>query len=223
MTRTKRETRRGVAWAVLAGLAVEGRIAIDASVGGNRRVGGSAVTISDAGHPAYADFMNSGGPRGGMLLARANLGNFEHSILRAFRGDSIEIISDGSDGGEARVRVHGTDDFYWLVEYELIKGAFVNGDPKPLTADLDALRSWVEDLAPDLVDRATAKAITTLRRPYPQSAELAMKYHEISRNDELLIPLLEHGKAGENRELARSIANRLSDETRRTEYLEKLK
>lgn len=67
----------------------------------------------------------------GLMLARANLGNFEHSIVRAFRGDTVEIISDGSDGGEARVRVRGSDDTYWLVEYELIKGAFLAGDPKP--------------------------------------------------------------------------------------------
>ncbi len=35
---------------------------------------GSAVLLNDAGYPAFADFHGSGGPAGGMLLARANCG-----------------------------------------------------------------------------------------------------------------------------------------------------
>ena len=59
---------------VFGGLAVGGGIAIDASVGGNPRVGGAAVAVSDAGYPAYADFLGSGGPRRGIVLARADSG-----------------------------------------------------------------------------------------------------------------------------------------------------
>ena len=47
-------------------------VAIDASVGGNPRTSGVAVT--DAGYPAFADFLGSGGPHRGMLLARAASG-----------------------------------------------------------------------------------------------------------------------------------------------------
>lgn len=35
---------------------------------------GSAVLLNDTGYPAFADFHGSGGPAGGMLLARANCG-----------------------------------------------------------------------------------------------------------------------------------------------------
>ena len=35
---------------------------------------GSAILVNDTGYPAYADFHGSGGPAGGMLLARANCG-----------------------------------------------------------------------------------------------------------------------------------------------------
>jgi len=56
---------------ILAGLAALG-VALDPSVGGNPRASGVAVT--DAGYPAYADFLGSGGPHRGMVLARAASG-----------------------------------------------------------------------------------------------------------------------------------------------------
>jgi len=49
------------------------------------------------------------------------------SSLRAFRGDWGEVINDGSDGQAAVVRVHGADDFFWLVELELIKAVYIAG------------------------------------------------------------------------------------------------
>ncbi len=56
---------------VFRGLAKQG-IDLPESVGGNPRV--FSVLITDAGFPAFSDFHGSGGPRGGMLLARASAG-----------------------------------------------------------------------------------------------------------------------------------------------------
>jgi len=56
---------------IFQGLARQG-VDLPPSVGGNERV--SAVLITDAGFPAYSDFHGSGGPFGGMLLARASAG-----------------------------------------------------------------------------------------------------------------------------------------------------
>ncbi len=61
------------------------------------------------------------------LVGKLDLLDFPASAMRAFRGESIEILNDGSNGGEASVRVRGTDDLYWLVEYELIRMAFKGG------------------------------------------------------------------------------------------------
>lgn len=57
---------------VFAGLTRSG-VDIDASVGGNPRV--FRILISDAGYPAYADFIGTKGPLGGRLLARATAGD----------------------------------------------------------------------------------------------------------------------------------------------------
>ena len=65
-----------------------------------------------------------------LMAGRLNFANQSGSTIRAFRGDSIEIINDGQDGEAAIVRVHGSDDIYWLLEYELIQRAFDVGIPK---------------------------------------------------------------------------------------------
>ncbi|MCG8670801.1 MAG: CehA/McbA family metallohydrolase [Pseudomonadales bacterium] len=64
-----------------------------------------------------------------LMMLRANIPNFTSSRMRAFRGESIEVINDGSDGEAAVVRVHGTDDRYWLVETVLMQEALKEGRP----------------------------------------------------------------------------------------------
>ena len=63
----------------------------------------------------------------GLVYAEANLTDFNQSNLRAFRGQAAEVISDGSDGSAAVVRVSGVDDVHWLVEYTLFAGAVDEG------------------------------------------------------------------------------------------------
>lgn len=65
-----------------------------------------------------------------LLMGAADVQSFAKSTLRAFNGTEIEVISDGSAGGEARVRVHGRDDRMWLVELELIKRVALSGQTK---------------------------------------------------------------------------------------------
>lgn len=57
----------------------------------------------------------------GIVLGQLDLGAWEQSVLRAFEGQSAEVLADGSDGGAAIVRVTGVDAPHWLVEYTLIK------------------------------------------------------------------------------------------------------
>ncbi len=57
--------------------------------------------------------------------------------IRAFRGERVEILSDGSDGSDAVVRVHGSDDVFWIVEYEFMRLALRElGLPKARTRPL---------------------------------------------------------------------------------------
>jgi len=68
----------------------------------------------------------------GLVFAEVDLGSFNESVLRGFRGDTAEVLSDGSDGGPAVVRVTGSDDYFWVVEYTLIASAIADGG-RPLS------------------------------------------------------------------------------------------
>lgn len=55
----------------------------------------------------------------GLVLGQLDVAGQTESRVRAFRGDTMEVLADGSDGGDAIVRVTGTDATHWLVEYTL--------------------------------------------------------------------------------------------------------
>ena len=63
--------------------------------------------------------------------------DFPQSTLRAFRATRVEVLSDGALGGAARVRIHGVDDTFWLIEHELIRQAAHGGQGKPLSQSLN--------------------------------------------------------------------------------------
>lgn len=69
-----------------------------------------------------------------LLVARLDLQDFPQSVLRGFRGERMEIIADGRDGQPARLRVHGHDDRFWLVELELIRRVVQGGGVKTPSA-----------------------------------------------------------------------------------------
>jgi hypothetical protein len=72
----------------------------------------------------------------GILAGSLRFDNFAASVLRAFRAESVEIVNDGRDGNAAVVRVHGTDDYFWLLELELLRRAFAAGLDKRLSTPL---------------------------------------------------------------------------------------
>lgn len=90
-----------------------------------------AVAIEDCAQASPERFEEVG-----FLFGQLNITSFESSILRAFRGESIEIVNDGADGEAAVVRVHGTDDYFWVVEYTLIREALSKGTDKGLSEPL---------------------------------------------------------------------------------------
>lgn len=65
------------------------------------------------------------------VLGTLNLTDLAASTLRGFRGTRATVLRDGSDGGAAVVRVEGTDDTHWLVEYELIGQKIAEGGKAP--------------------------------------------------------------------------------------------
>ncbi len=75
----------------------------------------------------------------GLVIGKLSVSDFQGSSLHQFRGDSLEIVSDGSDGEAAVVDVHGSDDRFWLVELTLLRESYVDGTERRLTDlyDLD--------------------------------------------------------------------------------------
>ena len=63
----------------------------------------------------------------GFVFAVPDIFQFEQSVLRAFKADTVEVLNDGSGGGAAVVRARGSDAFHWLVEHTLIKQAASSG------------------------------------------------------------------------------------------------
>lgn len=99
------------------------------------------------------------------IIARPQIADFPQSILRAFRGERIEVVSDGRDG-EARVRVHGVDDIQWLVELELVKQVVLSGGRKDLSEQL-GLELTVDYVLP--ADSRVLRIEVTARNLLPEA------------------------------------------------------
>lgn len=91
--------------------------------------------------------------------------------------------------------------------------------------DIDAMREWAKTQSPDTTDRVTGTAIarsTELNQQldFSEASALALKYHEASGNDEVLIGFLSSSAAHSNKDKARELAVRISDAAQREEILE---
>jgi hypothetical protein len=93
--------------------------------------------------------------------------------------------------------------------------------------DLDRMREWAAKESPAMTDRTTGKALASILNrsggmKFAQATDLALHYHEGGGGDELLLPLLDHWEAKQNADVARKLADRISDEKKREEILRKL-
>lgn len=84
-----------------------------------------AVPMKDCAQAADDNFYELA-----LMSLRAHIPDFTTSKMRAFRGDAIEVLQDGSNGEAAIVRVYGADDTYWLVETVLMQESLKEGLPQ---------------------------------------------------------------------------------------------
>ncbi len=94
--------------------------------------------------------------------------------------------------------------------------------------DFDSLREWVGNQARDSVDTITAEALGKgangdYKIKFAAAADLAVEYSAQSGNDEVLAGFLTSQAARRNKTIARDLAAKISDETRRAEILNFLK
>jgi hypothetical protein len=107
---------------------------------------------------------------------------------------------------------------------------FLVSDQKKITRDdIEKLREWAKSQSPEVADRATGMALAnSLRRDgkmeYSDIAALAVEYHNASGSDDVLVPLLKdwQSRQDENKEQARALAGKISNEEVRHEILRQL-
>ena len=94
--------------------------------------------------------------------------------------------------------------------------------------DLDTMREWTKTQAPDSTDKITGEALAGLlqngrKMNFGEASELAVHYRETSGNDDVLTSFLDSWPARKNKDQARVLAEKISDDKRREEILTKLK
>lgn len=98
------------------------------------------------------DGCNQAGPERfgelGIMMGTLNPDIYK-SILRSFKGESAEVVSDGADGGPAVVRVTGVDETFWLLELELLRQMVFDGKTKPLSGPMGLEITVEYTLAPE--------------------------------------------------------------------------
>ncbi len=98
---------------------------------------------------------------------------------------------------------------------------------KITTEALDAMRGWANSQDPGSADRLTGSALASVLENrdtmnFAEAAELAVKYHEASGNDDVLVNFLGDSE-GKNKKAAIKLAEKISDPARREEVLKKFK
>jgi hypothetical protein len=104
-------------------------------------------------------------------------------------------------------------------------------DQRKITRDdIEKLREWTKSQSPEKVDRATGRALANSLRTdgkmeFSEVAALAVDYHNASGSDEVIVPLLwnRQSRRNENKEQARALAGKISDEKVRNQILDDLK
>ncbi len=104
----------------------------------------------------------------------------------------------------------------------------ISPERKVTREDLDVMREWVTTQAPDSTGTVTGRVLANASRnggniEFSEAAELALEYHTAAGNDEVLASFLNSQSALQNKEQARVLTENISDPTRRSEILIKLK
>ena len=99
---------------------------------------------------------------------------------------------------------------------------------KVTAEEVDAMRSWLDRQAPGMTDSITGKALAEAAQErgkfkFEEAAALALKYHQSSGNDDVLVGFLEGFYARSNLDQAVQLAENIKDAKRREEILEQLK
>jgi len=94
-------------------------------------------------------------------------------------------------------------------------------DSAKAPAAIEEGRAWTAEQAPEAVDRITGQALGSMNN-FQQASDLALKYHEESGNDEVLVAFLNGGAVYRNAPAALLLVDKIADEQKREEIRKKL-
>jgi hypothetical protein len=161
-------------------------------------------------------------------LARQQLPQKDQAEVIA-RGISNTIIDDYSKitAGMNRIQASPTERAACIDRAVTVSFNMLSFQRQITPEDVEKVRAWTRSDAPEATDRATGIALANAvnaknYKRFSEFADLAEQYHQAGGGDEVILPLLEKGLVKENKERARKLAERISDEKRRNEFLKKL-
>lgn len=153
----------------------------------------------------------------------------EKDQARTFAGQAAQWVTQG---GYAKVteymkQINATPVERTACIEQAIATTILPNDKKITHDDLDALRTWVATQAPGTTDSITGRVlcVAALRQgklDFADAADFAVQYSQASGNDDVLVTFVENWALAGNKEQARALAARISDETRRAELLQRL-
>lgn len=163
-------------------------------------------------------------------LARTHLSDTERlevfghqASLLAMRGDleKVEEYMDGI-GATPEERTRSAED----AARSSIEGK--SYDRKIKAEEIDSMREWLVTQAPGSVDKVTGESIGgSMQRgsatDFSEAVALVLKYHEQGGGDDVLTGFLDKANTWQDKEEARTLAEKISDPEKRGEALEKLK
>lgn len=100
---------------------------------------------------------------------------------------------------------------------------------EPLThADIDAMRAWLRQQAPEIMDKATGEALCEAAETQSEfdieaASKLALDYHRRGTSDELMAAFIERLAARSHNEQAMALVGEIRDSERRQKLLSILK
>lgn len=115
------------------------------------------------------------------------------------------------------------------VEQAVVSNIQRSSRQKTITSeDIDSMRTWAESQSPGSADAMTGKALARSYRrngksSFADAAALAVKYHDSSGNDEVLVNFLGGWEARDHKEESTKLAEKISDPKRREEILNNFK
>lgn len=135
----------------------------------------------------------------------------------------VDHYLDNIDASPAE-RAAAVESVLQAKSYRIIQGKKISVE------DVDDMREWAAKNAPDSVSRATGTVIanslqigSSNKMTYAEAADLIDRYHDEDGGDEILIGFLENGTSDQDVERARTLAEKITDEKRRKEILNRYK